>query len=96
MSINAHRVEKVVYAEDGMTFRAGSALASAIEEHPETNDFRNMEGSGVLELPLRALKEILEEKENLEEHEIEVLTKEIAKLEKEGKDNEDYILYDMF
>ena len=96
MSINAHRIKKVVYADNGLTFKSGNKLACLIENHPETNDFRNMEGGGILELPLSALKEILNENKDLEPQEIEALTKEIAELEKEGREDGEYIQYDMF
>lgn len=98
MSINAHRIKEVVYEDNAMSFRSGSALASAIENHSDTNDFRNMDSGGILETTLRALKEILAEakKKKLEAHEILALKAEIAMLEAEGKDDDDYIQYDMF
>lgn len=98
MSINAHRIKKVIYEDNAMTFRSVSNLASAIERHPNTADFRNMEGGGIIELPLSALKGILSEaeKNSLDESEIKALTKEIAQLEADGYNDGDYILYDMF
>lgn len=98
MSINSHRILKVIYAEKGLSFRSGSPLGNAIENHAETNDFRNMDGNGVVELPLRALQEILEDQRAylLEVSEIKALKEEIDALRSMGTDESTYIQYDMF
>lgn len=97
MSTRAHRVKKIIYAE-GQFFNSGSKLADCIREHEEANDQTNHDGGGIIEITLRGLKEILEnKKENkISKEEIKELTDEIAELTEEGKDDDDFISYDLF
>jgi hypothetical protein len=99
MALRTHRIERIVYAENGLCAETNSAIFDAIEEHPETNDLRNGDGGGTIELPLFALKEILEEAKEqgtLSKEDIDELEKEINSLVSLGKEDEDYIIYDCF
>jgi len=98
MGIRAHRIKEVVYAEQTL-FKAGAGkLGDFLENHGDTNDNRNDSGGGNIEFPFSVLKEALEEKDEigLDDYEVETLKREISDLEKEGKEDDDYILYDLF
>lgn len=99
MSITSHRIKKIVYAERAISFRSGDNLGDAILSHPTTNDFRNDDGGGVIEIPLSSLKEIFElfEEYDLTKEDAEMLKAEIEQISLEGdKTDDDYILYDLF
>lgn len=96
MSIRSHRVIKVVYADAGLSFQRGTTLGDYLVTNGDTTDHTNMDGGGIIEFPFRVLKEALEEREELglSEEEITSLTTEIIALS--DKDDDDYIMYDMF
>lgn len=97
MSIRAHRIKKIVYAK-GDFFNSDSTLEEAIRGHSTTLTQINDSGGGIIETTLGALKEILTDAVDYElsPDEVRDLTEEIETLEFEGKDNDDYIQYDMF
>ena len=98
MSIRTHRIKEIIYAENAMTIRACTPLFEAIEAHSDTNDFRNYDGGGIIETTVSALKEILKYAKDygLSNEEKKELKNELAEIKKEGKKNDDYILFDMF
>lgn len=97
MSQRAHRIIKIVYAETTL-FKLGSNLGNAIINHDDTNDFRNQDGGGNIEIPFRGLKQILGNSQalKLSSEEIDELISEIMVLESEDKDLDDYICYDIY
>lgn len=95
MGQRAHRIKKIVYAE-GIFFIPGTPLGDAVMNHEETNDFRNQDGGGNIEIPLRCLKDILENSD-LNDEDKDTLGLEIIELvQNEKKDDDDYIVYDIF
>lgn len=97
MGIRAHRIKSIEYAERTL-FKSGGRLGDILENHGDTNDFRNMDGCGKIEFPFRVLKEVLKNAKNngLADWEIDDLKAEIDELKKTGKEDDDYIEYDMF
>jgi hypothetical protein len=97
MSQRAHRVLKIVYAE-GIFFVAGTPLGDAVTNYSETNDFRNQEGGGNIEITLGGLQTILGEAEEwgLLPEDVSTLQEEINDLISLGKSVDDYIIYDIF
>jgi len=97
MSARAHRVEKIVYAE-GIFFVSGTPLGDAIINYSETNDFRNQDGGGNIEITLGGLQTILGEAEEwgLLPENIADLQDEINDLVSLGKEADEYIVYDIF
>lgn len=98
MSIRAHRIEKIIYAEKTLFNSGHGNLSDFLLNHDETNDQRNNDGGGLVEFPFRVLKEALEDRVSLKfnDEEIESLIDEIYDLEKKGKGDYDYIQYDLF
>jgi len=97
MGIRAHRVKKLEYADHTLFKRGAGNLGDFLEDHEETNNQINGEG-GQIEFPFSVLKEALEKAEELklDDYDIETLKAEIDTIEKEGKDDDDYIIYHLF
>ena len=56
MSIRAHRVVRIQYAEyDSFNLSHDERFLKALLDHPGTNDLR-AEGGGIIEVPIEALK----------------------------------------
>jgi hypothetical protein len=98
MSIRAHRVVKIVHADNSLFKLGESPLSKFLLNHGDTNDQRNSDGGGMVEFPFRVLKEAKNNAEDigLDQYDIDTLTDEICILENEGKDDEEYLQYDLF
>ena len=92
MSIRAHRILKIQYAETTF-FRAGSSLGEAIMNHHETT---RPENGNQIEVTIIGLRQILTDYNSLSEVDQKDLTEEIEILVKEGYDEDEYITYDLF
>lgn len=98
MSIRAHRVVKIVHADNSLFKLGESPLSKFLLNHGDTNDQRNSDGGGIVEFPFRVLKEARDNAEEigLEEYDIKTIENEICELENAGKDDEEYLQYDLF
>lgn len=98
MSIRSHRIVKVIYDDNTMSFQTGDEIYEAIISHGEGCDHTNMDGGGIIEIPLSGLKEILKDKKSysFNKEQIIELKAEIKRLTDKGINDDEYISYDMF
>ena len=92
MSIRAHRIKKIEYAERPLC-RTDSAIMDAIQNHGEVASTDN---PNQVEITLSGLKDILAHG-NLDEDDAESLAQEIGDIEKEGElGDDDFVTFDLF
>jgi len=95
MSIRAHRVNTLEYASSP-TFNCSheTELFDFLLDDERTQDGRNMDGSGIVEVKLETLQEALNSRElQLDEDTRSDLQADMASAREKGRD---YILYDCF
>ena len=95
MSIRAHRILKIQYAETTF-FRAGSTLGEVVRVMG--TDHTGESGGGIIEITVGGLKEIIKDAKDhdLSKNDIINLKEELAELKKEGRNDDDYVQYDMY
>ncbi|MEK6794093.1 MAG: hypothetical protein AABZ39_04910 [Spirochaetota bacterium] len=97
MGCNAHRIDKIVYAEhESFSLWHDNVLevmeAANCNKTSEIHDHRNYDGIGTIEVPVALLK-IAVENEKVSEYIKEAIRMDIAFAEKRG---DDYVLYDCY